>query len=149
MKNKLLCLFVLSLALVCFLSTFVLAEKTENPFSEWNENAESLKTLVSYVESVTDPKSADFIPEADRVATFDMDGTLCAELNPTYLEYYLLARRILTDETYQPDAEMLEFGRMLRDHALDRSFPEGMDMLHATHAAKAYAGMTLAEFTDL
>ena len=97
MKNKLLCLFVLSLALVCFLSTFVLAEKTENPFSEWNENAESLKTLVSYVESVTDPKSADFIPEADRVATFDMDGTLCAELNPTYLEYYLLARRILTD----------------------------------------------------
>ena len=148
MKNKLLCLFVLSLALVCFLSTFVLAEKTENPFSEWNENAESLKTLVSYVESVTDPKSADFIPEADRVATFDMDGTLCAELNPTYLEYYLLARRILTDETYQPDAEMLEFGRMLRDHALDRSFPEGMDMLHATHAAKAYAGMTLAEFTD-
>ena len=43
---------------------------------------------------------------------------------------------------------MLEFGRILRDHALDKSFPEGMDVLHATHAAKAYAGMTLTEFSD-
>ena len=43
---------------------------------------------------------------------------------------------------------MLEFGRMLRDHALDKSFPDHMDMLHATHAAKAYAGMTLTQFQD-
>ena len=43
---------------------------------------------------------------------------------------------------------MLEFGRMLRDHALDKSFPDHMDLLHATHAAKAYAGMTLTQFAD-
>ena len=77
-----------------------------------------------------------------------MDGTLCAELYPTYLEYYLLARRIFCDPTYTPDEEMLEFGRILRDHAPDKSFPDGMDMLHAIHAAKAYAGMTLTEFAD-
>ena len=124
------------------------AADTEAEFEEWNTDAPALNTLIDYVESVTDEASPDFIPEADRIATFDMDGTLCAELNPTYLEYYLLARRILTDESYQPDAEMLEFGRMLRDHALDRSFPDGMDMLHATHAAKAYAGMTVQEFAD-
>ena len=47
-----------------------------------------------------------------------------------------------------PDAETLEFGRMLRDHALDKSFPDGMDLLHAKFAAKAYAGMTLNEFSD-
>ena len=117
-------------------------------FDEWNADAPALKALIEYVEAVTDPDSPDFIPEMDRIATFDMDGTLMGELYPTYLEYYLLARRILTDESYQPDAEMLEFGRMLRDHALDKSFPEGMDMLHATHAAKAYAGMTLDEFAD-
>ena len=129
------------------------AEETEEPegddwFDEWNADAPALKALIEYVEAVTDPDSPDFIPEMDRIATFDMDGTLMGELYPTYLEYYLLARRILTDESYQPDAEMLEFGRMLRDHALDKSFPEGMDMLHAIHAAKAYAGMTLDEFAD-
>jgi hypothetical protein len=37
---------------------------------------------------------------------------------------------------------------MLRDHALDKSFPDGLDVLHGTHAARAYAGMTLKEFAD-
>ena len=120
----------------------------EEVFSEWNADAPALNALIDFVEAVTDEESPDYIPPVDRIATFDMDGTLCAELNPTYLEYYLLARRILADPSYQPDAEMLEFGRMLRDCALDKSFPEGMDMMHAVHAAKAYAGMTLDEFAD-
>ena len=141
----------LLMALLMAFTGFAFAEEApaaEEPFAQWNPDAPSLNALIDYVEAVTDPDSEDFIPEADRIATFDMDGTLCAELNPTYLEYYLLARRILADPTYTPDEEMLEFGRMLRDHALDRSYPEGMDMLHATHAAKAYAGMTLQEFAD-
>ena len=152
MKNTMLARIALVLALVLALAGFAFAEviepKEKACFEQWNPDAPSLKVLVEYVEAVTDPDSPDYIPPVDRIATFDMDGTLCAELNPTYLEYYLLARRILADPTYAPDAEMLEFGRMLRDHALDRSFPDGMDMLHATHAAKAYAGMTLNEFAD-
>ena len=146
---------LLLVALLMFSSMMAFAEaipeaanNTEEAFSQWNPDAPALNALIDYVETVTNPDSPDFIPEVDRIATFDMDGTLCAELNPTYLEYYLLARRILADPSYQPDDEMLEFGRMLRDHALDRSFPDGMDMLHATHAAKAYAGMTLNEFAD-
>ena len=136
------------------MASFVLAEEAPTvvevgtDFSLWNPDAPALKALIEYVESVTDEASPDYIPPVDRIACFDMDGTLCAELNPTYLEYYLLARRILADPSYHPDTEMLEFGRMLRDHALDRSFPEDMDLLHANHAAKAYAGMTLNEFAD-
>ncbi len=158
MKRNLMTLTALLLALLVAMSGFALAEATEaetetegefeEVFSEWKPDAPSLKALREYVESVTDESSPDYIPEVDRIATFDMDGTLCAELNPTYLEYYLLAMRILEDPTYEPDEEMLEFGRMLRDCALDKSFPEGMDMLHAIHAAKAYAGMTLQEFAD-
>ena len=83
---------------------------------------------------------------SDRIAVFDMDGTLYGELFPTYLEYYLLAWRILKDPSFEPDAEMLEFGRMLRDHAMDKQFPDHMDLLHANHAASAYAGLTLKEF---
>ena len=124
------------------------APAEEEVFSDWNKDAPALNALIEYVEAVTDESSADYIPPEDRVAVFDMDGTLCAELCPTYLEYYLLAWRILKDPSYTPDAEMLEFGRMLRDHALDKSFPDHMDLLHATHAAKAYAGMTLQEFAS-
>ncbi len=122
--------------------------ETEEIFADWNDGAPALGALIEYVEAVTDQSSPDYIPPADRIAVFDMDSTLCAELCPGYLEYYLLAWRILKDPNYTPDAEMLEFGRMLRDHTLDKSFPDNMDMLHAVHAAKAYAGMTLKEFAD-
>ena len=148
MKKALTAVMALIMILPVLLCAPVRAEEGADFFTDWNPEAPALKALIEYVEAVTDESSPDYIPPADRIATFDMDGTLCAELNPTYLEYYLLAWRILKDPTYQPDAEMLEFGRMLRDHALDRSFPDHMDMLHATHAAKAYAGMTLTEFAD-
>ena len=122
------------------------ADADVDPFADWNKGAPALDTLIEYVEAVTDEEGPDFIPVSDRVAVFDMDGTLYGELFPTYLEYYLLAWRILKDPSYEPDAEMLEFGRMLRDHAMDKSFPDHMDLLHANHAASAYAGLTLKEF---
>ena len=117
-------------------------------FSEWNPDAPALKTLIEYVEDVTDEDSPNYIPPVDRIATFDMDGTLCGELYPTYLEYWLLARRIFCDPTYEPDEEMLEFGRILRDCTPDKSFPSGFELMHAEHAAKAYAGLTLNQFAD-
>ena len=120
----------------------------EEIFSLWNEDAPALQALLEYVEDVTKEDSANFIPEVDRIAVFDMDGTLMGELYPTYLEYYLAAWRILKDESYEPDAEVLEVGRTLRDCALDNSFPEDMAMQHALAAAKAYSGMTLNEFSD-
>ena len=155
-KAKGLWVFLLAaMLMLTSMTTIVSAQETEadqieyeEPFSEWNQDAPALKTLIEYVENVTDESSPDFIPPMDRIATFDMDGTLCAELCPTYVENFVLAWRILKDENYQPDEDMLEFGRMLRDHAIDKSYPDDMDMLHATHAAKAYSGMSLNEFAD-
>ena len=148
MKKTMTVLALLLAALMILLAAPALAEGDEAAFAEWNEGAPALQTLIEYVESVTDESSPDYIPPADRIAVFDMDGTLCGELYPTYLEYYTLAWRILVDPSYEPDAEMLEFGRMLRDCALDNSFPSDMAMQHAVHAAKAYSGMTLTQFSD-
>ena len=122
--------------------------ETEDVFAEWNADAASLNALIDYVETVTDESSKDFIPKEDRIAVFDMDGTLMGELYPTYLEYYMLAWRILKDPSYTPDEETLAVGRTLRDCALDNSFPDDMAMQHALAAAKAYSGMTLNEFAD-
>jgi len=134
--------------LLALLAVPAMAEQEEDFFADWNKDAPALKALIDFVETVTDESSPDYIPPADRIATFDMDGTLCGELYPTYLEYYLLERRIFCDPSYTPDEEMLEFGCMLRDHALDKSFPDGMDVLHGQHAARAYAGLTLTQFAD-
>ncbi|MBO4884597.1 MAG: haloacid dehalogenase-like hydrolase [Clostridia bacterium] len=145
---------VLLLALATALTGFAFAEETtgaedyEEYFTQWNADAPALNALIDYVEDVTDLESPNFIEKADRIAVFDMDGTLMGELYPTYLEYYMLAWRILKDPDCQPDAEMLNVGRLLRDCALDNSFPADMPMQHAIQAARAYAGMTLNEFAD-
>ena len=124
------------------------ADAYEDTFTQWNADAPALHALIDYVEAVTDENSPDYIPEADRIAVFDMDGTLMGELFPTYLEVVLLAHRILADPSYAPDAEMLEFGRMTRDHALDKSFPADYDYEFSYHQAKAFAGITLTEYAD-
>ena len=148
MRRILAVITILVMAAALFAAPVFAEEGEEEAFACWNPDAPALKALIEYVEEVTNDASPDYIPPSDRIATFDMDGTLCGELYPTYLEYYLLARRIFCDPAYEPDGEMLEFGRTLRDHALDKSFPDGMDVLHGEHAARAYAGMTLTEFAD-
>ncbi len=123
-------------------------EEYEEIFAEWNEDAPALNELIDYVEAVTDESSPDFIPVADRIAVFDMDGTLYGELFPVYLEYYMLAWRILKDPDCHPDAEMLALGREIRESAIKMSFASDMPIRHAIQAARAYAGMTLNEFSD-
>ena len=115
-------------------------------FSLWN-NCDALTALKTYVEDVTNPQSANFIPVADRIATFDMDGTFVGELYPTYFEYNLLEYRALEDTSYTAPAEVREAGQNIRDFVRNSTpLPANFDMVHAHAAAKAYSGMTLAEF---
>lgn len=151
--NRLLAVLLCTALAMMGLTGFAFAEEapakaTGEAFSQWNADAPALNALIEYVQAVTDPDSPDFIPAADRIATFDMDGTLMGELAPTYLEVMLLTERILADPSYEPDEEMLEFGRMTRDHALDKSFPSDYDYEFSYHQARAFAGMTLDEYAD-
>ena len=56
-------------------------------FEFWNSDAPSLNNLKNYMKDICDPNSKNFIPFSDRIAVFDMDGTILGEKNPTYLEY--------------------------------------------------------------
>ena len=117
-------------------------------FTKWN-SCEALTTLKEYVEDVTNPNSKNFIKEDDRIATFDMDGTFVGELYPTYFEYNLLEYRALDDPTYKDKApdDVKEAAQDIRDFVRKgKKLPDHFDMKHANAAAKAYAGMTLAEF---
>ncbi len=117
-------------------------------FASWNE-CEALTALQQYVEDVTNPASANFIPQKDRIATFDMDGTFIGELYPTYFEYNLLEYRVLDDTAYgnhAPD-DVRQAAQQIRDFVRNGTpLPDHFDMIHARAAAKAYAGMTIAQF---
>jgi phosphoserine phosphatase len=125
-------------------------KKTKNYFTEWND-CEALNVLKGYVEDVTNPQSANFIKEEDRIATFDMDGTIIGELYPSYFEYGMLEYRVLDDPAYkgQAPADVRETAQQIRDFVRKgKPLPDHFDMRHGRAAAKAYAGMTLAEFKD-
>jgi phosphoserine phosphatase len=117
-------------------------------FQSWNQ-CEALTALKAYVEDVTNPQSPNFISVEDRIATFNMDGTFVGELYPSYFEYNLLEYRVLDDASYRDKApkDVREAAQAIRDFVRNgKALPSGFDMIHARAAAKAYAGMTIAEF---
>jgi hypothetical protein len=46
--------------------------------SSW-EDTSTRQTILDFVANVTDPGSEGFVPSAERIATFDNDGTLWCE----------------------------------------------------------------------
>ena len=115
-------------------------------FTLWNQ-CEALTALQDYVKDVTNPSSPNYIKEEDRIATFDMDGTFVGELYPSYFEYNLLEYRALDDPNYEAPKDVMETAQEIRDFVRNgKALPDHFDMKHAYAAAKAYAGMTLAEF---
>ena len=120
----------------------------KDSFTLWNQ-CEALTALQTYVTDVTNPDSPNFIDPADRIATFDMDGTFVGELYPTYFEYNLLEYRVLDDTAYcdkAPD-DVRQTAQQIRDFVRNGTkLPDHFDMKHANAAAKAYSGMTLAAF---
>src|SRR5271157_4290337 len=56
----------------------------DDPLSSWNDGP-AKQAIVSFVQATTDPSSTKFVPPADRIATFDQDGTLWVS-HPMYTQ---------------------------------------------------------------
>ena len=138
---------IISFILLVFVFGFASCGKTTAEFEFWNE-CEALTGLKNYVSTVTDKNSPDFIPVEDRIAVFDMDGTLCGELFPEYLEYLLLAYRCLDDPDYTASDDIKEVAELIRESGKNYKTPNvpNFDVVHGTAQAKAFAGLTPDEF---
>jgi len=61
------------------------------PLPSWNDGP-AKSAILDFVRATADPKSPAFVPEKDRIATFDQDGTLWVE-HPMYTQLaFALAR---------------------------------------------------------
>lgn len=63
-----------------------------DPLPSWNEG-KAKASILSYVGDVTNPQSPNFIPAADRIATFDNDGCLWSE-QPAYFQLFFAIDRV-------------------------------------------------------
>lgn len=84
-----------------------------DPLPSWNDG-DAKARIIGFVDSVTDPASADYVTPSDRIAVFDNDGTLWAE-KPVYFQFIFALDRlrdlaaadpsILTSDTLKAAAE--------------------------------------------
>jgi hypothetical protein len=117
-----------------------------DPLPSWNEGP-AKQALLDFVARVTDEAGADFVPPAERVATFDNDGTLWCE-QPAYIQLMFVIDRVkaLAPEHPEWQSEM-PFAAILHD---DLAALKGISEQEATALlAATHAGMTTAEFARI
>ena len=117
--------------------------KVVDPLPSWNDG-KAKQAIFDFVVRVTDTASPDFVPEAERIATFDNDGNLWAE-KPVYFQLLFAIDRVKATASEHPEwASQQPFKAVLDDDmgALMAAGEHGLlELVMATHA-----GMTTAEF---
>ena len=68
--------------------------------SSWNDTA-AKQAIVEFVDAVTDQNSPNYVPPAERIATFDNDGTLWCE-KPMYIQFDYLLRKLVAKAERDP-----------------------------------------------
>jgi len=120
-----------------------MSTSSSDPLSSWNEGAVKA-SILSFVQQVTNPTSPDYVPPAERIATFDNDGTLWCEY-PLLVQLHFLIDRVAEIAAQQPQlAQQQPFKAILeKDKATLATFTkkELMTLVFATHT-----GMTSEEF---
>jgi len=117
-----------------------------DPLPSWNDGT-AKRSIIAFIEKVTKEGSPDFVPVAERIATFDNDGCLWAE-QPMYFQAFFIFDRIKALAPQHPEWKDTEpFASALKgdvksalaggEHAL-------LEMAMATHA-----GMTTEEFEKI
>lgn len=118
----------------------------EDPLPSWNEGS-TKEAIISYVEAVTEQGGSQFIPEPDRIATFDNDGTLWAE-KPVYFQFFFAMDRVKSMSAEHPEwKEKQPFKAVLENdlHTLASLGEHGiLEIVMATHA-----GNTIEEFEQI
>ena len=116
-------------------------------FPSWDPDSSSLAALAAFVQDAVDEQSPGYLDPADRIAVFDMDGTILCEKAPVYIDYCLTMYRVLDDPTFPATGEERDAMAQVREHAY--TFGETYHPKTITKddlVASAFAGMTPEEF---
>jgi phosphoglycolate phosphatase-like HAD superfamily hydrolase len=132
--------------LVCALAVTAATAQTADPLPSWNDG-KNKQSIVDFVARVTKAGSPDFVPESQRIATFDNDGTLWAE-QPLYFQFLFALDRVKALAPQHPEWKTKEpFASLLRGDlkaALAGGERSIVPIVMATHA-----GMTTQEFEQV
>ena len=120
-----------------------MGQSAADPLPSWNEGT-SKKSIVDFVSRVTTKGSPQFVPPAERIATFDNDGTLWAEM-PLYFQVLFAMDRAKALAPKHPEWKNQEPFKSAVAGDMKTALAGGtkalLELMGATHA-----GMTSEEF---
>ncbi len=123
-------------------------EEPEAELEYWSDDSKAAASIRDYVARVTDENSDAYIPIEDRIAVFDMDGTIIGELYPSYFEYMMFIHRALHDDDYVAPEFVKAFAKELEEDIYAGKSPDNPERRHAKYAGEAYIGMTPDELKE-
>ncbi len=122
------------------------AQAAADPLPSWNDTAPK-KALVAFVDRVTRSGSPDFVPPAERIATFDNDGTLWAE-QPIYFQVQFALDRVKALAPQHPEWKTMEpFNHLVAGDM--KAFMAGGEKSLMSVMGTAHSGMTTDEFQKI
>ena len=94
------------LTLVALLTISTRAFAQMDPLASWNDGL-AKKAIIEFVQTTTDQASPTFVPPAERIATFDQDGTLWVE-HPMYSQLVYCLDRVPAVVKAKPELANVE-----------------------------------------
>jgi phosphoglycolate phosphatase-like HAD superfamily hydrolase len=88
------------------LGAYTTVHAQTDPLPSWNEGA-AKRAIVEFVQTTTTQGSANFVPPAERIATFDQDGTLWVE-HPIYAQVMYCLDRVPAVVKAKPELAKVE-----------------------------------------
>jgi phosphoglycolate phosphatase-like HAD superfamily hydrolase len=113
--------------------------------SSWSDG-ETRQAIIAFVEAVTKKESIHYLPEAERIAVFDNDGTLWAE-QPLYVQLAFAIDRIKTLAPENPQWQTTEPFKSIISGDLKNALSSEQKIIAAVFAS--HSGMTTTEFEQI
>lgn len=123
---------IVSLLFVVSFSVFA-----SEPLPSWHEGP-SKQAVLSFVEKTTTEGSVDFVPNSERIAVFDNDGTLWSE-QPIYVQIAFIIDRIKTLASQHPEWQTTQPFQAVLEGNINTLLASGQEknlfqLISATHA---------------
>ncbi len=132
--------------LATLLATTMSGASAADHLPSWHDTAPK-KAIVSFVEKVTKEGSPDFVPPAERIATFDNDGCLWAE-QPMYFQLLFALDRVKAMAPQHPEWKDKEpFASLLKGDV--KGALAGGEAAIGQIVMTTHAGMTTEEFEEI
>jgi len=120
-------------------------QEVKDPLPSWND-VSSKKEILAFVRTATDKNHPNFIPVADRIATFDNDGNLWSE-QPAYFQLFFAIDRVKAMAKDHPKWKEEQPFKAVLENDMETLAKQGekglIQLVMATHA-----GSTTEEFEN-